>query len=81
MSTMASQITSLTIIYSSVYSGADQRKRQSAASMAFVGWIHRWPVSSPHKRASNADNVSIWWRHHEMDNNYNVFETKHHNYH
>ena len=50
MSAMASQITSLTIVYSSVYSGADQRKHQSSASLAFVRGIHQWPVNSPHKR-------------------------------
>ena len=49
MSTMASQITSLTIVYSTVYSGADQRKHQSSASLAFVRGIHQWPVNSPHK--------------------------------
>ena len=49
MSTMASQITSLTIVYSTVYSDADQRKHQSSASLAFVRGIHRWPVNSPHK--------------------------------
>ena len=49
MGTMASQITSLTIIYSTVYSGADQRKHQSSASLAFVREIHRWPVNSTHK--------------------------------
>ena len=43
MSTMASEITSLTIVYSTVYSGADQRKHQSSASLAFVRGIHRWP--------------------------------------
>ena len=37
MGAMASQITSLTIVYSTVYSGTDQRKHQS------------WPVNSPHK--------------------------------
>ena len=42
MSTVASQITSLTIAYSTVYSGADQRKHQSSASLAFVQGIHRW---------------------------------------
>ena len=46
---MASQITGLTIVYSNVYSGADQRKHQSSASLAFVWGIHRWPVNSPHK--------------------------------
>ena len=46
---MASQITSLTNVYSTVYSGVDQRKHQSSASLAFVRGIHRWPVNSPHK--------------------------------
>ena len=41
MSAIASQITSLTIVYSTVYSGADQRKHQSSASLAFVCGIHR----------------------------------------
>ena len=46
---MASQITSLMIVYSTVYSGADPRQHQSSASLAFVRGIHRWPVNSPHK--------------------------------
>ena len=46
---MASQITSFTIVYSTAYSGADQRKHQSSASLAFVRGIHRLPVNSPHK--------------------------------
>ena len=50
MIAMASQITSLTIVYSTVYSGVHQRKHQSSASLAFVRGIHRWPVNSPHKR-------------------------------
>ena len=41
MTTMASQITSLTVVYSIVYSGVDQRKHQSSASLAFVRGIHR----------------------------------------
>ena len=49
MDMIASQITSLTIVYSTVYSDADQRKHQSSASLAFVWWIHRVPVNSPHK--------------------------------
>ena len=49
MGAMASQITSLTIVESTVYSGADQRKHQSSTSLAFVRGIHRWPVNSPHK--------------------------------
>ena len=76
---IASQITSLTIVYSTVYSDADQRKHKSSASLAFVRGIHRGPVNSPHiwpvtreftgefpaQMASNAENVSIWWRHHD----------------
>ena len=49
MGAMASQITSLTIVYSTVCSCADQRKHQSSASLAFVWGIHRLPVNSPHK--------------------------------
>ena len=49
MGTMAFQITSLTTVYSTVYSRADERKHQSSASLAFVWGIHRWPVNSPHK--------------------------------
>ena len=53
MGTIASQITSLTVVYSIVYSGGDQRTHQ------FTG-IGEFPA----QRASNAENVSIWWRHH-----------------
>ena len=49
MGAMASQITSLTIVYSTVYSDADQRKHKSSASLAFVRGIHRGPVNCPHK--------------------------------
>ena len=49
MGPMAFQTTSLTVVYSAVYSGADQRKHQSSASLAFVRGIHRGPVNSPHK--------------------------------
>ena len=49
MDAIASQITSLTIDYSIVYSDADHRKHQSSASLAFVRGIHQGPVNSPHK--------------------------------
>ena len=64
MSAMASSITSVTSVYSTVYSDTDQRKHQRYASLALVRWIHRWPVSSPHKGPVTRENVSIWWRHH-----------------
>ena len=54
----------LTIVYSTVYLGADRRKHQSSASLTFVRGIHRWPVNSPHKGPVTRENVSIWWRHH-----------------
>ena len=49
MDAIASQITGVTIVYSTACSGADQRKHQSSASVAFVRGIHRWPVNSPHQ--------------------------------
>ena len=48
MSAMASHITGVSIVYSYVCSGADQRKHQSSPSLAFVWEIHRWLVNSPH---------------------------------
>ena len=59
MSAMESQITSITIVYSTVYLGAGHRKHQSPASLAFV------TGEFPAQMASNTENVSIWWRHHE----------------
>ena len=49
MSGMASQITSLTIVYSIFFSDADQRQQQSSASLAFVWGINRWPLNALHK--------------------------------
>ena len=50
MGAMASEITSVSIVYSNICWGTDQRKHQSTASLAFVRRIHRWPVNSPHNR-------------------------------
>ena len=58
MGAIASQITSLTIVYSTIYSSVDQRKQQSSASLAFVRGIHR-SGEFPAQMASNAENVSI----------------------
>ena len=63
MSAIASQITSVSIACSTVGSGADPKKHQNSATQAFVRGIHRSPVNSP-KKASNAENVFIWSRHH-----------------
>ena len=50
------------IVYSTVYSGADQGKHQTSTSLAFVRGINS---EFPAQKASNTENVSIWWRHHE----------------
>ena len=64
MDGIASQITSLTIVYSIVYSHADQRKHQSSASLAFVRGLHRdFTGELSSQMASYAENVSIWCRH------------------
>ena len=65
MSAMASQITSLTIVYSTVCSGADQRKHQSSAPL--VRGFHRLPANSPHKGTVTRkmfpfDDVIMRWR-------------------
>ena len=63
MMAIASQITGISIVYSTICSGAYQRKHQNSVSLGFVPcdeWI-------PTKRASNAENFSIWWRHHDSD--------------
>ena len=49
MSAIASQITNLMIVYSTICLGADQRKHQRSALLAFVMGIHRSPVNSPRK--------------------------------
>ena len=49
MGAIASQIISITIVYSSVYYGTDQRKHQSSASRAIVRGNYRGPINSPHK--------------------------------
>ena len=65
MGGMASQITGISIVYSTVYSGTVQRKYQSSVSLAFVRGIHRRPVNSPHKgpvtqKMFPFDDVIMW---------------------
>ena len=49
MDAVASQITSVSIVYSTVCSGTDKKIHQSSTSLAFVKGIHPSPVNSPHK--------------------------------
>ena len=82
MSVMAYQITSRTIVYSAVYSGTDQSKHQSSASLAFVRGNHRWPVNSPHKgpvtrKIFPFDDVIMngWrWMHHQHSWHSSIYE-------
>ena len=66
MGAMTRQITSLIIVYSTVYSDADQIKHQSSASQAFVLGILPETGEFPAQMASNTENVSNWWRYHEV---------------
>ena len=65
MGTMASQITSLTIVYSAVYSGADQRKQTKLRVTGLCAGNSPGTGEFPAQMASNAENVSIWWCHYE----------------
>ena len=64
MDAIAYQITSLMIVYSAVYSDANQRKHQSSASLALWGEF-TGTGEFPAQMVSNAGKVSIWWRHHD----------------
>ena len=59
MNAMASQITGVTVC-----SGEDQKQHQSSGSVAFVKF--------PAQRASNAENVSIWWHYHGLQTLYSI---------
>ena len=63
---MASQNTSLTIVYSAVYSGADQRKTSKLCVTGLCAGNSPVTGEFPAQMVSNAENVSIWWRHHEV---------------
>ena len=66
MGAMASQITSLTMAYSTVYSGADQRKHQSFRATGLCAGKLQVTREFPAQKASNAEKVFISWRHHDL---------------
>ena len=73
MNVLVSQITRLTIVYSAIYSGADQRKHQSSISLALCGeFTNDWWI--PRTRASNAEIVFIWWCHHDRSSFQGLFQ-------
>ena len=71
MSAMASRVTSLTIVYSTVHSGADQRQKTPRHCPLWEDFtVDRW---IPHTKASNAENSSILWRHHHNGRNMDLY--------
>ena len=67
MGTMAYLITSLTSVYSTVHPGADQKTSKLRVTGLCVG-ISPESGEFPAQMARNAENVPIWWRHHELVN-------------
>ena len=63
MGTMASQITSLTIVYSTVYSSRRSKKTLKLRVTGLCAGNSLVTGEFPAQMASNAENVSIWWRH------------------
>ena len=65
MGAMASRITSLTIVYSAVHSGPKKTSKLRVTGLC----VWNSPVTGefPAQMASNAENVSIWWRHHVLN--------------
>ena len=67
MGAVASQITSLTIVYSTVYSGADKNITSKLRVTGLCAGSSSVIGEFPAQMASNAENASIWWRHHEIE--------------
>ena len=67
MGAMASQITSLTIVYCTVYLGAGAGAKKTSKLRVTGLCAGNSPVTGelPAHMPSHAENVSIWWRHHE----------------
>ena len=65
MDTMASQITSLTTVY---FNRLFRRRSKKTSNLRVTGLcVGNSPGTGefPAQMASNAENVSIWWRHHD----------------
>ena len=63
---IVSQITSLTIVYSIVYSDADKKKTSKLRVTGLCEGNSPGTGEFPAQMASYAENVSIWWRHHDL---------------
>ena len=60
MGAMASKITSLAVVYSTLYLGEIKENIKAPRHWPLCG---EFTGDSPAQMASNAENVSIWWRH------------------
>ena len=77
MSMMASQITSLKIVYSTVYSGTDERKTSKLHVSGLCAGYSLVTSEFPAERVSKTENASIWWCHHVMIKSGNVLVSFH----
>ena len=66
MGAIASQITSLAVVYSAVYSDADQRKHKKLRITGLCAGNSPETGEFPSQMANNAQKISIWWRHHQF---------------
>ena len=66
MGTIASQITSLTIVYSTIYSFIQTQIKENIKAPRHWPLCGEFTGEFPTQMVSNAENVSIWWRHHAM---------------
>ena len=66
MSALASQITSITIVYSTVYSWHRSKKTSKLRVTGLCAGNSPVTGDFPAQRDSDAKNVSIWWRHHDF---------------
>ena len=65
MGAIASQITSLTIVYSTVLFRRKSKKTSKLRLTGLCAGNSPGTGEFPAQMASNEENVSIWWRHHE----------------
>ena len=75
MGAIVSQITSLAIVYSTVYSDANQIKTSKLRVTGLCEGNSPGTGELPAKSASNAENASIWWRHHVVKDIMRSFDT------
>ena len=68
MNVMASQITGVSIVYSTVCLGSDKKKTSKLRVTGLCEGNSLVTSEFPAQRASNAENVSIWWRFHVAQN-------------